>query len=145
MSGAGAHLQQSFPIAGQDFAAAGEVSSRIRRILQQVGVAPDTVRRASVATYEGEMNVVIHAFHGQITLDVEPELLRITISDEGPGIPDVDLAMKPGYSTAPEEIREMGFGAGMGLSNMARCSDDLKIDTVVGRGTTVTMEFRNLK
>ncbi|MCC6485095.1 MAG: ATP-binding protein [Armatimonadetes bacterium] len=135
-------LVQSFEIAGQDFSRAGEVSSKIRRILQQIGAPVETIRRTSVATYEAEMNVVIHAQSGRIDLSADRCAIQITVSDVGPGIVDLDLAMQPGYSTASEEVREMGFGAGMGLSNMARCADDLSIDSVVGQGTTVKMQFR---
>lgn len=138
-----AKLLYHFHIAGQDFTIAGEVSSKIRRILQQIGVSPDTIRRVSVATYEAEMNVVIHAEEADVTLEADSGIIRITIADRGPGIPDVPKAMQPGFSTASEEIREMGFGAGMGLPNIARCSDDLSIETVVGEGTRITMEFRN--
>ncbi len=142
-SGPQARLLYRFEVTGQDFASAGEVSSKIRRILQQIGVAPDTIRRTSVATYEAEMNVVIHAERGEIVLEADAESIRVTVVDKGPGIADLDLAMRPGYSTASEEIREMGFGAGMGLPNIARCADELDIQTAAGEGTTVRMTFRN--
>lgn len=136
-------LEYRFSVAAQDFAAAGEASSKIRRILQQIGVRPEVIRRTSVATYEAEMNVVIHADGGEITLEAEPGFIIVTVADRGPGIEDVTRAMQPGYSTASEQIREMGFGAGMGLSNMERCSDEMSIDTEIGRGTTVKMCFNN--
>lgn len=141
--GAPAKLLYRFHIGGQDFTNAGEVSSKIRRILQQIGAPAETIRRTSVATYEAEMNVVIHATDADVTLEADSNRIRITIEDRGPGISDVQQAMLPGFSTASEEIREMGFGAGMGLPNIARCSDALSIDTVVGRGTTIAMEFFN--
>ncbi len=138
-----ASLMYHFEVSGQDFANAGEVSSKIRRILQQIGVQPDTIRRTSVATYECEMNVVIHAVRAAVTLEADHTAIKITVADEGPGIADIDQAMKPGFSTASEEIREMGFGAGMGLPNMKRCADDLVVDSVIGQGTTVRMTFLN--
>ena len=138
-----AKLLYNFHIVGQDFTIAGEVSSKIRRILQQIGASPDTIRRISVATYEAEMNVVIHADEADVTLEADAGIIRITIADHGPGIPDVEKAKQPGFSTASEEIREMGFGAGMGLPNILRCADDVSIDTVVGEGTRITMEFLN--
>jgi len=136
-------LTYTFHVEGQDFATAGEVSSKIRRILQQLGVHPDTIRRTSVAAYEAEMNVVIHAYRADVTLETDDRTITITVKDEGPGIPDIEQAMQPGFSTAPEEIREMGFGAGMGLANMDRCADRLEIESVVGQGTTVRMVFNN--
>lgn len=139
----GSGLHYMFRIAGGDFAGAGAVSSKIKKILQHIGTKPEIIRRASIATYEAEMNVVIHATIGEIALDATPSIVHIRILDEGPGIPDIDRAMQPGYSTAPDEIREMGFGAGMGLPNMERCADKLDIKSVVGIGTTVDMVFRN--
>lgn len=142
-TGAPQKLTYHFEVLGQDFTSAGEVSSKIRRILQQIGACPDTIRRTSVATYEAEMNVVIHARRADVALEADENTIRVTITDEGPGIEDLDQAMQPGFSTASEEIREMGFGAGMGLPNIARCADDLKISSQVGQGTTVAMEFAN--
>ncbi len=142
-SAAGAELRYTFPIEGGDFATAGSVSTRIKKILQQIGVKPETVRRASVALYEAELNVVIHATSGEISLAASPVRIRILVQDEGPGIPDVDLAMKPGWSTASDAVREMGFGAGMGLPNIQKCADTLDIRTEVGVGTTLDMVFNN--
>ncbi len=142
-SPSGNELNYMFRIQGGDFAGAGAVSSRIKKILQQIGTKPDVIRRASIATYEAEMNVVIHARMGEVALTATPLKVHIRILDEGPGIPDIGLAMQPGYSTASDEIREMGFGAGMGLPNMERCADNLEIRSVVGTGTTVDMVFNN--
>ena len=101
----------------------------------------DTIRRVSVAMYEGEINMVIHADGGSADVNVWNDKIQIILADKGPGIPDVEMAMKEGFSTAKDNIRALGFGAGMGLPNMKRYSDDLKIETVIGEGTTVTMEF----
>jgi serine/threonine-protein kinase RsbT len=136
-------LKHSFEIAARDFNGAGVASSRIKRTLQQIGVDPMTVRRVAVACYEAEMNVVIHADSGLITLDAGPDCVILTIEDKGPGIADIDLAMKPGYSTASDEVREMGFGAGMGLPNMLDCADEMTIDSSPSVGTTVRMVFYN--
>lgn len=136
-------LQYVFSIQSGDFNAAGSVSTRVKRILQQIGARTETVRRASVATYEAEMNIVIHSEGGNITLNANTSQIRIKCQDHGPGIPDIALAMQPGYSTASDEIREMGFGAGMGLPNMDRCADVLEIHSEVGVGTLVEMVFQN--
>ena len=106
---------------GGDFAKAGDASSKVKRILQQIGAGPEIIRRVAVACYEAEMNVVIHAHGGTVTLDADLERISVTVEDEGPGIEDIDQAMTPGFSTAPDSIREMGFGAGMGLPNMKSC------------------------
>ncbi|MGE5573745.1 MAG: ATP-binding protein [Bacillota bacterium] len=126
-------------VVGQDFQAAGEAAAKLKRTLRQVGIDADTARRAAIVTYEAEMNIVIHAFRGRIHIDISPEHIEILADDEGPGIPDIPLAMQEGYSTAPEYIREMGFGAGLGLPNMKRYSDELCVESVVGRGTSVRM------
>jgi len=126
-----------FAVARHDFAAAGEVASRVKQVLRQLGIASDLVRRAAVATYEAEMNLVIHSGGGKVVLRVDSERIVVEASDLGPGIPDIELAMREGYSTASDEVREMGFGAGMGLPNMQRCSDSFTIHSSVGRGTTV--------
>ena len=131
-------LEMDFAVARHDFAAAGEVASRVKQVLRQLGIASDLVRRAAVATYEAEMNLVIHSGGGKVVLRVDSERIVVEASDLGPGIPDIELAMREGYSTASDEVRQMGFGAGMGLPNMRRCSDSFTIDSSVGRGTTVT-------
>jgi serine/threonine-protein kinase RsbT len=135
-------LEMSFEVGHYDFAAAGEAASKIKQVLRKLGMAPDVVRRAAVAAYEAEMNLVIHSVGGSILLHVDTEKVTLVSCDEGPGMPDISLAMKEGYSTAPDEIREMGFGAGMGLPNMKRCSDSFSIESEVGRGTTVTASIR---
>lgn len=132
-----------FPVRGGDFAAAGEASSRIKKLLRQVGEDAEVTRRICVAAYEAEMNIVIHAHHGEMILQMEEEEVTVIATDAGPGIPDVELAMQEGFSTASDYAREMGFGAGMGLSNMKRCADHMRIDTEVGKGTRVTLEFKS--
>ena len=102
-------------------------------------VSPEAIRKVAIAMYEGEINMVIHAYGGNITVEISPEEILMVLKDTGPGIPDVGLAMQEGYSTAKEEIRSLGFGAGMGLPNMKKYSDTMKIDTIVGVGTTITM------
>ena len=136
-------FKYKFHINGSDFSSAGNISTRIKKILQRIGVKVETIRRASIATYEAELNVVIHADSGEIILHANPAHIRILCQDKGPGIPDVGMAMQPGFSTASDEIREMGFGAGMGLPNMKRCADTLSIETQVGVGTTVDMVFNH--
>lgn len=126
-----------YSIMGGDFAAAGEAATRIKRALAQLGLPSSIVRRVAIAAYEAEMNIVIHATRGQLKVDVSSDRIEVTARDEGPGIPDIELAMQEGYSTAPEYIREMGFGAGMGLPNMRRYSDEFYIQSQVGQGTTV--------
>ena len=130
-----------FAIEGGDFTAAGEASSRVKAVLRQLGLEAGFIRRVAIATYEAEMNVVIHAYHGEMEVGIGPEAVEVRVVDEGPGIPDIELATQEGYSTAPEAVREMGFGAGMGLSNMKRCSDELAIESRVGAGTSVYMRF----
>ena len=138
-----ARMVLSFPVQGGDFVAAGEASSKIKKILRQVGEDADLTRRICIAAYEAEMNIVIHAIKGELILKLDENAVEIIAKDQGPGIPDVELAMKEGYSTASDLAREMGFGAGMGLSNMKRCSDQMNIDTEVGQGTKVSMRFFN--
>ncbi|MDI3530971.1 MAG: hypothetical protein PWP60_820 [Candidatus Atribacteria bacterium] len=128
-------------INGGDFQSAGDISSEIKKILQQTGFPPNFTRRVVIAAYEAEMNVVIHAYRGVFSVDIYPDRVHIVVDDEGPGIPDLELAFQEGYSTAPPHIREMGFGAGYGLSNMKKCSDQLNIETQVGKGTKVIMDF----
>lgn len=142
-SKAGIHLHYEFEVQGGDFAKAGTASSRVKRILQQIGTDAEIVRRVAVACYEAEMNVVIHAHHGTVVLDADLDSVRVTVADEGPGIEDIELAMMPGFSTAPDSIREMGFGAGMGLPNMKNCSSEFNITSEKGVGTTVRMVFDN--
>ena len=130
-----------YHIDGEDFTSAGQASVQVKKMLRQLDFDADTIRRVSVAMYEGEINMVIHANGGAADIVVWDEKIEVILADTGPGIPDVALAMQEGYSTAKENIRSLGFGAGMGLPNMKRYSDEMKIDTVVGEGTTVTMTF----
>ena len=132
-------MKYRYAVPGDDFSLAGKASAEFKRVLGQLGIDPAVVKRTSVAMYEAEINMVIHAGGGVAEADITPERILITMADKGPGIPDIDLAMTEGYSTAPEWIRELGFGAGMGLPNMKKYADTLKIDTVVGKGTTITM------
>ncbi|WP_026485860.1 ATP-binding protein [Caldanaerobius polysaccharolyticus] len=121
--------RREYKIAARDFARAGEASSEIKNILKHLGLNEAIVRKASIVAYEAEMNVVIHSSGGYLVLEVCPECIALYADDTGPGIKDLSLAMKEGYSTAPDEIREMGFGAGMGLPNIKKCSDKLDIST----------------
>lgn len=129
----------TYDISADDFTRAGEASSDVKRKLKQMGVGPDAIRKVAIAMYEGEINMVIHAKGGVITVEITPEKIKMILADVGPGIPDVKLAMQAGYSTAPDEIRSLGFGAGMGLPNMKKYSDSMDIDTRIGEGTTITM------
>ena len=131
------HLE--YKVDPDDFTRAGEASSDVKNKLKQLGISPVAIRKVSIAMYEGEINMVIHASGGDITVDVSPEQIRMVLADVGPGIPDIELAMKEGYSTAPEEIRSLGFGAGMGLANMKKYTDYMDIQTELGVGTTITM------
>ena len=129
----------TYDISADDFTRAGEASSDVKRKLKQMGVDPEAIRKVAIAMYEGEINMVIHAKGGLITGEMTPQQIKMILADVGPGIPDVELAMQAGYSTAPDEIRSLGFGAGMGLPNMKKYSDEMEIDTRLGEGTTITM------
>lgn len=129
----------TYPVDGEDFSMAGEASSATKKMLKQLGFSPDMIRRVAIAMYEGEINMVIHAEGGEARVEISQENVKIILADHGPGIKDIDLAMQEGYSTAPEEVRNLGFGAGMGLPNIKKYSDDLKIDSVPGVGTTLTI------
>ena len=128
-----------YEIPGDDFTRAGEASSDVKNKLKMMGVNNNVVRKVAIAMYEGEINMVIHADGGTITVDITDDNIRIVLADRGPGIADVEKAMEAGFSTAPENVRSLGFGAGMGLPNMKKYSDEMRIDSVVGVGTTVTM------
>ena len=128
-----------FDVDGENFTSAGEASVQVKKLLRQIGISPDVIRRVSIAMYEGEINMVIHANGGQADVYVDNDRITIILADTGPGIPDIEKAMQEGYSTAPDNIRSLGFGAGMGLPNMKRYTDDMHIDSTVGEGTTVTM------
>lgn len=129
----------TYDVDGEDFTSAGQASVQVKKNLRRLGISPETIRRVSIAMYEGEINMVIHAGGGTADVIVYEDRIEIILTDTGPGIPDVQLAMKEGYSTATDSVRSLGFGAGMGLPNMKRYTDDMKIDTEVGRGTTITM------
>ena len=132
----------TYVISADDFTRAGEASSDVKRKLKQMGVDPEAIRKVAIAMYEGEINMVIHASGGLITVEITPQQIKMILADVGPGIPDVELAMQAGYSTAPDEIRSLGFGAGMGLPNMKKYSDNMEIDTKLGEGTTITMTVK---
>jgi anti-sigma regulatory factor (Ser/Thr protein kinase) len=128
-------LQQNFEIRGKDFSNAGSISVKIKEMLKELGIAPSIIRKAAIAAYEAEMNVVLYANRGTLNLNVARERIEIDVEDEGIGIENIELAMQEGYSTATEEMREMGFGAGMGLPNIKRNSDAFEISSEVGKGT----------
>ena len=131
-----------YTVSPDDFTRAGEASSNVKRKLKQLGVPPEVVRKTAIAMYEGEINMVIHANGGEITVTIGPEDITLVLADTGPGIPDVEKAMQAGYSTAPDNIRNLGFGAGMGLPNMKKYSEEMTIDSTLGVGTTVTMVIK---
>mgnify|MGYP000854937630 CR=1 FL=1 len=135
-------LSLHFTVDGSDFTLAGETSSKVKKTLNQLGFNPAVVRRVAIAMYEGEINMVIHANGGVIDVDILPEEITVWLRDTGPGIPDVDRAMQEGYSTATNKVRELGFGAGMGLPNMKKYSDEMEIETELGVGTTVKLVIR---
>lgn len=126
-----------FEITGGDFGNAGESSTSIKEILQEIGIDPSIILRASIAAYEAEMNVVMYAQKAMLTLDITPKKVHLKLEDEGPGIEDVEMAMREGFSTATDEMREMGFGAGMGLPNIKRNADRFEISSIPGKGTTL--------
>ena len=124
-----------YHVSADDFTRAGEASSDVKGKLKQLGISPEAVRKVAIAMYEGEINMVIHAKGGEITVEITPEKVRMVLDDIGPGMQD-------GYSTAPDEVRNLGFGAGMGLPNMKKYTDDMKIETELGVGTKITMEVK---
>lgn len=132
----------TYEVEGGDLTQAGEASSQMKRALKQLGFPSELIRRASVCMYEGEINMVIHADGGTATVDVGMDQVVITLADRGPGIPDIKQAMEPGWSTAGDTARDLGFGAGMGLPNMKKYSDEMTVESVLGVGTTVTMVVR---
>ena len=129
-----------FDVDGDDFTSAGQASVQVKRNLRQLGIDTETIRRVSIAMYEGEINMVIHAGGGVAEVRVSEDCITIVLDDNGPGIKDIEKAMQEGYSTAPDEIRSLGFGAGMGLPNMKRHTDSLEIESTVGVGTRITMK-----
>lgn len=132
-------IKLHYILPANDLTLAGEASSNVKKTLKQLGINPSMVKKVAVAMYEAEINAVIHAGGGEADIEIDEAKVVINISDEGPGISDIGLAMQEGYSTAPDSVREMGFGAGMGLPNIKRYSDNLEINSKVGRGTTVTI------
>lgn len=130
-----------FDVDGENFASAGEASIIVKKRLRQLGLSPEIIRRVSIAMYEGEINMVIHANGGEIDAEIDDRGVTVTLRDQGPGIPDVEKAMQEGWSTASDEIRSQGFGAGMGLPNMKKYTDRMQIDTVLGVGTAITLRI----
>jgi anti-sigma regulatory factor (Ser/Thr protein kinase) len=135
-------LKFHFDIDGADFSSAGAASVMVKKKLRQLAYDPEVIRKVSIAMYEGEINMVIHANGGTADVEASDDEIVIILSDKGPGIPDVELAMQAGYSTAKDHIRNLGFGAGMGFPNMKKYTDEMRIDTVVGQGTTITMKVK---
>lgn len=132
-------LVLNYEVNGDDFTRAGEASAQVKKVLKRMGLSPDVVRRVVIALYEGEINMVIHANGGTVTVDINTDRIDMVLKDHGKGIENVDLAMQEGYSTAPDEIRSLGFGAGMGLPNMKNYTDLIEIESEIGVGTTVHM------
>jgi len=132
-------MHYSFDIERGNFTDAGQASSSVKRTLKQLGVDPTNIKRTVVALFEAEINAVAHAYGGKIEVEIDGEKIVMVVADEGPGIPNVEQAMQEGFSTASPQVREMGYGAGMGLPNIKKNTDDLKIDTRIGVGTTLTM------
>ena len=136
------HIKLTYQVDGGDLSQAGGASSKMKMTLRRLGLSPDAIRRASICMYEGEINMVIHANGGEVTVEVGLDEIVLTLVDTGPGIPNVEQAMEEGYSTAGPVARDLGFGAGMGLPNMKRYSDEMTIDSTVGVGTTVVMKIK---
>lgn len=134
-------LTREFYIQGNDFTNAGMVSTKVKSLLKKIGFDPKLIRRVAISTYEGEMNVVMHARRAKASLSVTPKLIEVVLEDEGQGIPDVEQAMQEGFTTATEEMRAMGFGSGMGLPNIKKNSDEMEIKSQVGKGTTLLIRF----
>jgi serine/threonine-protein kinase RsbT len=134
-------FESVYQVLGRDFSNAGKVSTSIKDTLKRLGISPAVVRRAAIVSYEAEMNLVMYATRGKVTLSVSQEAVMLNIDDEGPGIPDISLAMQEGYTTATAEMREMGFGAGMGLPNIRKNADEFNISSEVGRGTKLCVRI----
>ena len=132
-------LHYTYQVPGDDFTRAGEASGAIKSTLKKLGFDPGVVRKVAIAMYEGEINLVIHGGGGQIDVEIDGEKVTMVLADHGPGIPDIQKAMEEGWSTAPDNVRSLGFGAGMGLPNMKEYTDEMQIESTVGVGTTVTM------
>ena len=134
-------IRIEYEIDGENYALAGEASADVKRVLRQLGLPADFIRRVSVAMYEAEINMVIHAHGGMALVEITAQRVKLDLVDNGPGIPDIALAMKEGYTTASDTARQMGFGAGMGLPNMKRYSDEIEIASEIGKGTCVSLWF----
>ena len=134
-------IKETYPVKADDMTCAGDVSARIKRHMKRLGIPSGVMRRVSVCTYEAEINLVIHSDGGQIDFEISEDRIVVRARDVGPGIPDIDKAMTEGWSTASNEVRNMGFGAGMGLPNMKRNADEFAISSVVGEGTDISMIF----
>lgn len=130
-----------YDVNAYDFTCAGEASGKLKRSLKDLGFDATIVRNVAIAVYEAEINMVIHAEGGVIDATITPECITVVLADKGPGIPDIELAMKEGYSTAPENVRSLGFGAGMGLPNIKKYTDEMDIETEIGVGTTITLKI----
>ena len=129
-----------YDVSGTDFTCAGEASGQIKKALKELGFPASLTRNVAIAVYEGEINMVIHGGGGVIDAEITPDCISIVLADQGPGIPDVSLAMQEGYSTAPDNVRQLGFGAGMGLPNIKKYTDEMVIETEVGKGTTIRLK-----
>lgn len=136
------NMKLHYDVPGDDFTRAGEASGAVKRVLKQLGFPSDLIRRVAIAMYEGEINMVIHAGGGEADVEILPDSVSIVLTDHGPGIPDIGLAMQEGWSTAPDTIRTLGFGAGMGLPNIKKYTDHMDIQTEIGAGTTMTLTIQ---
>lgn len=134
-------IRQHYVVDGTDFTRAGEASGKIKKTLKDIGFPPQAVRNTAIAVYEAEINLVIHAGGGEIDVEITPEYVKVVLTDHGPGIENIELAMQEGYSTAPDRIRALGFGAGMGLPNIKKYSDEMDIQTEIGVGTVMTLKI----
>ena len=132
-------LEFHFNVDGNDFTSAGEASVQVKKILRRIGIDAEAIRRVSIAMYEAEINTIIHGGGGECEAEIQSKKITVTFRDQGPGIANIELAMQEGYSTAGDKIRELGFGAGMGLPNIKKYTDDMIIDTAPGKGTTLTL------
>ncbi|MBQ8228436.1 MAG: ATP-binding protein [Clostridia bacterium] len=135
------NIKLHYDVDSNDFSCAGEASGKIKKALKDLGFDASLIRNVAIAVYEGEINMVIHADGGVIDAEISPEKVTVVLKDRGPGIPDIEQAMTEGFSTAPENVRALGFGAGMGLPNIKKYSDTMHIDTEIGVGTTITLTF----
>ncbi len=136
-------IKLHFDVDGEDFTRAGEASGEVKRVLKELGFDSSVIRNVSIAMYEGEINMVIHAGGGEIEVEISPECIKMVLADHGPGIENVELAMQEGFSTAPDNVRCLGFGAGMGLPNIKKYTDEMNIETELGVGTTITLKVCN--